>query len=269
MGHQRRMSALASALGSLSLDSLLVPFSDPVTARVAVVDSYRVRADDPNWLKAEVVVAIDDLDRDLKVDLLVDPNPLMKGSSIHGANKVLLGPSFALVDPSVAEHHIRAISDDVHSIVVATGAGEGSGLGAMIAASLVAELPRQLIRLVIGPWGHQELPPGVEPISRVDGLIDDLAEADVVVSAGGVTMIESLCLARPTIALITAENQRRSVEGAVAHAAALFAAPSDVAKIVSSLIEDVGRRSALSTAARCYIDGKGAQRVAGEICGLI
>ena len=79
LGHRRRMEALArGARRAAATTVVLVPLGRDDRDRprdVVVVDSYRVRADDRAFARAGVVVAVDDLARDLAVDLVVDPSP--------------------------------------------------------------------------------------------------------------------------------------------------------------------------------------------------
>jgi spore coat polysaccharide biosynthesis predicted glycosyltransferase SpsG len=100
-----------------------------------------------------------------------------------------------------------------------------------------------------------------------DSLDDELAGADLVVTAGGVTMLEALRRGRPTVALVLAENQRDAVEGAAREGALIAATESSVVQEVTALAGDMVRRSALSACAQSYVDGKGAARVAEEIIG--
>jgi spore coat polysaccharide biosynthesis predicted glycosyltransferase SpsG len=67
---------------------------------------------------------------------------------------------------------------------------------------------------------------------------------------------------RPTVAIITAENQRRYVEGAAAERALVMAQIEDAAAATASLARDTQRRRALSAAATRLVDGRGATRVA-------
>jgi spore coat polysaccharide biosynthesis predicted glycosyltransferase SpsG len=110
----------------------------------------------------------------------------------------------------------------------------------------------------------------VEVVERCDGLAVDLAAADIVVTAGGVTLLEALCLGRPTVAVVTAPNQRSNVEGVVADGAALASGIDDVVTVVERLVGDHALRQELSAAARRVIDGRGAERVADAIvaCSL-
>jgi len=98
-----------------------------------------------------------------------------------------------------------------------------------------------------------------------DGLADELAAAGIVVTAGGVTMLEACRLGRPVIALELARNQRRAVAGLAGDGAVVAATPDTVGEIVRRLANDRSARLALAAAAGAAIDGKGATLVADAI----
>src|SRR5438552_918394 len=74
-GHRHRMDALADALVRRGFSATMQPVGTAVRAGVLVCDSNMTRADDLTLYRADRVIAVDDLDRDLSVDLVVDPSP--------------------------------------------------------------------------------------------------------------------------------------------------------------------------------------------------
>jgi spore coat polysaccharide biosynthesis predicted glycosyltransferase SpsG len=157
----------------------------------------------------------------------------------------------------------------VTTILVTTGAADADGVGAHIAASLAGSLGMRTsdveLRLVVGPWGATEVPAGVVPVHAPDGLASELARASIVVTAGGVALLEACLLGRPIVALTLADNQRQAVHGLGREGAVLVATPETVPAAVHTLIEDRSRRIALGVAARSAVDGKGATRVADTL----
>jgi len=270
LGHRRRMEALAAELESRAHDCTLVPLDAlgrTVAHDVVIVDSYRVRADDGTFASARVVGAVDDLARDLAVDLVVDPSPGTVGAAHRRARRVLAGAAYALVHTPDAET-VNAADDEVRRVLVTTGAADADGVGARIAESLRQSLrtrPDIEIRLVVGPWGASDVPAGVHAVLAPDGLETELAAASIVVTAGGVALLEACRLGRPTVALALADNQRQAVHGLEQEHAVIVAAADTVAAAVEALIHDRGRRIALGVAARSAVDGKGVIRVADTI----
>ncbi|HEX5096844.1 MAG TPA: hypothetical protein VFX21_12550, partial [Acidimicrobiia bacterium] len=76
LGHRRRCEALANELQLLDWSTRLVPLAgaNRVAAQIVVVDSYIARADEME-IDAGLLVALDDVARDLDVDVLIDPSP--------------------------------------------------------------------------------------------------------------------------------------------------------------------------------------------------
>jgi len=275
LGHRRRMEALAAELTSRAHDCTLAPIemvADPSGYDAVVVDSYRVRADGGAFAGAQVVGAVDDLARDLAVDLVVDPSPGTVGAAHRRARRVLAGAAYALVPLPGAEVNEVAVGD-VTRVLVTTGAADAAGEGARIAASLLRTLrgvrPDIEIRLVVGPWGASEVPSGVVAVHAPDGLASELAAASIVVTAGGVALLEACLLGRPIVALALAGNQRQAVHGLGRERAVVVATADSVADAVRALIDDRSRRIALSVAARSAVDGKGVTRVADTLEQLV
>jgi spore coat polysaccharide biosynthesis predicted glycosyltransferase SpsG len=270
LGHRRRCQYLAGALRRLGADTDLRSLGecDTIAASVLVVDSYRARADDDRRFVADHIVAIDDLARDLAVDLLVDPDPGADGSAHRRAERVLAGAAFALVDPALARCSPGAVEEPVTCVLVTTGAADASGVGDQIATACATFMPQAHIRFVEGPWGAPCNDPDVEVVHAPDGLAEELRGADIVITAGGVTMLEACALGRPTIACVLAPNQSRSVAG-TAHAGAVLAAdPSSAPELAVRLARDARLRVRLSIAARKLVDGQGPTRIAEAVLAI-
>lgn len=262
LGHCRRMQALSRALGILGVDATLTDARDGAAAELVVVDSYTYRADDRERFRGDVVAAVDDLRRDLAVDVVIDPSPGATATPRTRAARVLAGHTYAMVDPDLATRPRRAPGATVARILVATGAADIAGSGASVARRLAALMPTAAVHLVIGPWGSAVVPEGVEPVSVAHGLQDELARADVVVTAAGVTMLESLAMGRPTVAVVTADNQRCSADGAAGVGAVIVVAIDDAPATAAALAGDTDQRRRLSLAGPAHVDGLGSRRVA-------
>lgn len=266
LGHRRRMEALALALHGRGWECRLAALRDGVATRadVLVVDSYRVRADDLRSA-AGTVVAVDDLRRDLAVDVVVDPSPGADASAHRRAGRVLAGAPYALV--SVPEPRAPVVPADgpVARVLVTTGAADADGVGARVAAAVHGALAGVDVRLVVGPWGAPEVPDGVTDVVAPPTLAEQLAAAPVVVTAGGVSMLEACLLGRAVVAMCVAENQRTAVEALARAQAVVPATPGTAAGHVAALAADSDARRALAKHAQAAIDGRGPQRVAQEL----
>jgi len=265
LGHRRRMEALAAVATRRDIECVLValgsrevPTGDLRAADVVIVDSYHERADDRAFAAAGVVAAVDDLARDLAVDLVVDPSPGALGAAHRRARRVLAGSSYALVPPLEARVIAAEVSEPVDRVLVTTGAADAGGIGARVATAIVAALPDVEVRLVVGPWGAPDVPAGVVPVHAPEGLAPELAAAGIVVTAGGVALLEACLLGRPIVALALAGNQRQAVAGLERESAVEVATPETAAEAVVALVKDEYRRLALARAARVAINGEGA-----------
>jgi spore coat polysaccharide biosynthesis predicted glycosyltransferase SpsG len=265
MGHRRRMEALAEALRQRGVSASLVPSDQEVEADLVVVDSYQCRADDTGRFRGRVVAAVDDLQRDLAVDVLVDPSPGSTGAPHGRAVAVLAGPAYALIDPALRHARPKAVGAEVRVALVTCGAADTEGVAAAVATRLASLLPTVETRLVVGPWDPTPVPAGIVPVRAEAGLGSALADADLVVTAAGVTLLETLALGRPAVTVVLADNQRQAAEGAAAAGAAVLSDPEQAAEVAAHLAGDETRRHALADAARVLVDGRGAERVAGAV----
>lgn len=271
LGHRRRMEALTKALERLGVSTECRPVDehDPSDPRVRVVDSYRVRADDERFAGAPVV-AIDDLERDLAVDLVIHPAPLSDPDSQQSAKRVLAGLEYAIID--VPDVQWRPTTNEPKSVLVTLGGSDTAGLGAFIAELLAADLPDVQVRHAPGPWSKRTDSASVETVEAPDGLVDDLLAATVVVTAGGVTMLEALALGCPTVVVPTADNQMRAVEAIPADERTVVLTSETPTVDVSSAAMSWLRRGCfdhqITRSRRRVVDRSGTDRVAAQICRI-
>jgi spore coat polysaccharide biosynthesis predicted glycosyltransferase SpsG len=267
------MEALAAELTARAHECELIALGggavDIGPIEAVVVDSYRLRADDAAFAGARVVAAVDDLARDLAVDLVIDPSPGALGAAHRRARRVLAGAAYALVPPLDARVIGVPAGDPVERVLVTTGAADADGVGAAVSAALQSALPGVEVRLVVGPWGAPGVPEGVIAVRAPDGLAPELAAANVVVTAGGVALLESCLLGRPIVALALADNQRQAVFGLERERAVVVATPHTAAEVVVALAGDRTRRIMLANAARASVNGEGASRVVDMLEQLV
>ena len=188
------------------------------------------------------------------------------GESPEKADLVLRGLEYACVGPEFWGAPPRDIDPEVRRVVVSTGRGATIGVGAGLAARLQFELPGAQVGLVAP--ADPGLPEGVEQLGTPDSLFAPLRSADLAVTAGGQTMLEATAVGTPCIAISLAENQRRQIEQ-LAAAGAVQAVdapePEQVATAAGELAHDIDARRSMSRAGQKAVDGRGAQRVAGEV----
>jgi len=266
------MEALGAALSEAGHEVTLQPIHEVQTFawQLTVVDSYERRADDL-LAAGGPIAALDDLGRDLAVALVVDPSPGAHPIR-HYPARVLAGPAYALLDPALASLPVRPIGPTVERVLVTTGASPddsaAGGAARVMAEAVAAQLGPGRVTLVRGSRHAEDLPRGVSALEAADGLGPHLSDYDIVLTAGGVTLLESLCLGRPTVAVAVAGNQQRAVEGAASAGACLAAPVERAAEQAARLASDFSLRRRLSASARKLVDGRGAFRVANAVAHL-
>lgn len=278
LGHISRCSSLAVALQQkgvairalgLGLDASLRRYGifweavdEPNTESpdAIVLDSYTVDDEFSARLAASApLVAFADDDRDIAGAALTIRSGVRSGrpNELAGLGYACLGPQFwSIPVPTTRER--------VERVLVATGAADHIGAAPRLAHGLGARLPDCRIDVVRGPYAPSaDFSQNVQIVRAPDSLFEPLASADLVVTAGGQTMLEALAVGTPCVALLTAENQRR--QASQLHDSGALTSVETVEQAVSAagmLADDFEARRTHSLIGRQAVDGIGAVRTA-------
>lgn len=227
--------------------------------------------------------AIDDLlGRRHNADVILDQSflRLSEDEAPHPINSdclTLLGPKYALLDPSylihrAAHQHI----DVVRRIFVFAGGADTQGLTLCALEALqTTELHQVDIDLVVG-----QLNPHRSDIERTQNHIPWLtvhsvqptlaplmARADLAVGAAGATTWERLCLGLPSIAVALAPNQSAIGQRAAKYGVLDYLGPIEevdylrLRRTILDLVRDHERRARYRTLGAALVDGHGVERV--------
>lgn len=191
-----------------------------------VVDHYAL---DRRWegaLRPSVgrIMAIDDLaDRDHDCDLLLDQNLVARLAARYAARtpdgcRHLLGPQYALLQPGYAVLHenMKPRDGTIRRIFIFFGGvDQGNLTGRALNAVLRLERSEIEVDIVIGAGNplaaalqRQIAPfPQMHLHHSLPSLGPLMAQADLVLGAGGATSWERLCLGLPAMVVTLAENQ--------------------------------------------------------------
>lgn len=251
-----------------------------------VVDHYAL---DIRWESklrpfCQRILAIDDLaDREHDCDFLLDQNLIR---DLHGryADKVaddcelLLGPTYALLQPQYSELHDRLPLRDgrVRRILIYFGGADADNLTGLAISACLALAPRSVdIDVVANPKSPhieslREQVRGHERIAlheSLPSLAALMANADLAIGAAGVTSWERCCVGLPSLVVTLAENQRPIADELnrqgfirwLGHKNAI-----DQVAIVRALKPLLERGMDSAWSERCFalVDGMGARRVA-------
>lgn len=234
----------------------------PADADAVLVDTYQ-----DVTVRAPVLVSVEDgtfgrRRADIVVDQNLDPGPRPD----DGSPVLLRGPRYALLRRSVrAARAARRPSDGPLHVAVTLG---GSALAAPVAEDLAARLLATRIPLRCTIFTTATVPAGVTVHPPTPELPSHLATADLVISAAGVTLLESCCIGVPLALVCLADNQRHGYTAAVRDGlAAGIGTPGDLAgpTELTALLTDRARQAALAARAASVVDGDGVTRLLDQL----
>lgn len=283
---------VAAVLDAFGPDMARSDTAEPFDA--VVFDSYALSADDHRAIaKGRPTLVIDDLaDRPLAADLVLDAGPARRAEDYAGLvpahARLLLGPNHAPVRPAFvalreAALARRAARGPVRRVLVSLGMTDVGGITGRAAALLAPILGDVTLDLVVG--GAAPSLPALRALAEADPRFvlhvdaQDMPrlvlEADLAIGAGGSTTWERCVLALPALTLILADNQiaaARALEAAGVTPCLDVAAEDFEAALVAlakTLIDEPNRRAALSVASAAVCDGRGADRAAEAVLGML
>jgi spore coat polysaccharide biosynthesis predicted glycosyltransferase SpsG len=233
---------------------------------VVVLDSYRLRPEDLE-LDAQsppLVVLQEATAPPARAALVVNPSADRADAGptrLYGLEYACLRPRFWGLPRSRPRR-------DVEHIVVATGGGDFDGMGAALAEAARMAVDDARVTYVRGPYSADGNVAGVEVAVSPESLHDLLLAADLVVCAGGQTMLEAAAVGAPCVAVPLVENQVEQVCRLAETGAVRPATREGVAAAVAELARTFATRQALAERGQREVDGFGALRVAYAIGAL-
>jgi UDP-2,4-diacetamido-2,4,6-trideoxy-beta-L-altropyranose hydrolase len=276
------------------LQSEAVPIGTDARADWLIVDHYGLSAEWQQMLRSSVsrILVIDDLaNRDHDCDLLLDQNYAPAGADRYAARipthaGLLIGPKYALLRPEYAEARrgLNRSFDQPNRVLVFFGGSDPDNLTRRALDALSdSPLAHLNVDVVVGASNPHREQITEQAKRRTNTqvypprphLADLMAAADLCVGAGGATTWERCCLGLPSLVVSIAANQRRACE--VLAAANLIVYAGRVAEVgrsklrsgIHRLAADPDRRLRLARTGLKLVDGRGAQRVATTIQGLV
>jgi len=249
-----------------------------------IVDHYAL---DSRWESrlrqtAPKILAIDDIaDRQHDCDILLDQNYYADMNTRYAGKvpdhcRLLLGPRYALLREEFRQlrEQVEPRTGLVHRILVFFGGMDADNCtGRAIQALIDMGVADMQVDVVIG--AQHPCREAIESAClrhhftchvQTNRMAELMAAADLSIGAGGGATWERCCLGLPTIAISTAENQRRQVADAASEG--LVYAPDlkyefdlVIGRHISSLLENSCLRQLISRNAMQAVDGRGVLRV--------
>lgn len=298
LGHLRRTLVLADALRSKGCACRML-LTDPAGAAfvrdrgfsfqiwnraaplaqadIVVIDGYGFDAQLPRrWREATgaIVLIVDDTaERPLAAGAILNHN--LYGADLdyraYRADKFLLGPRYALIDPSFVElaGHPRP---QPTRVVVSFGGTDDGKLAAAAASALLARDTALQIDIIVAPFAPLSAAasgvavqfPGRCVVHRGAVMTEIMANAVLYVGAAGVTLMEAIAAGLDVVACAIADNQKINIEALTRLGYPAFPEFLPDAMAAAALQRLADR----PTSVRPLIDGEGAGRVANVLCGL-
>lgn len=303
-GHLVRALSLASALkveprlsvrgtgrtrqAARRLGARVVPGSQPgavlaATAASLLVVDDRVAGRTAAWRRAAraagiPIASVHDLGLGLgDADLVIDASLRQHGTITCPARR---GPAYAILRPALRRLARRRRAAVPTRVLVALGGGPRADLSTALARRVAARHPGLDVQVAGGflDTGGRVLGPGIRVIDP-RAFDRALAGADLVVTAGGVTLLEACSLGVPSVAVAVVASQRPTIEDVAARHATLdggqvatAAGAADLDRVgdaIARLLADGTLRARLARNGRRLVDGRGAARVAAELRRLM
>jgi UDP-2,4-diacetamido-2,4,6-trideoxy-beta-L-altropyranose hydrolase len=255
-----------------------------------VIDNYGLAADFESACRSwsRWLMVIDDLaNRAHRCDILLDQTlgrlPKDYAQLVPAQTTILIGPDYALLRPQFAQYRERSLrrrakGGRLGRILISLGGADPNDVTGRILDGIRQATGRRLhLDIVSGAFGLSDATrqraseSNISVLHHVAMMADLMTEADLAIGAGGMTSWERCCVGLPTLLVITADNQRGVALGlADAGAAHLLGWHAEItADGVAAAITDIEHEpetlKAMSAAAAGLCDGRGAERVMGQI----
>ncbi len=254
-----------------------------VGAGALVVDSYAISPTDLKLAGTDVrlLVVVDDTGRfPLPAHVVVNSAPGLHPPESRDGTCYLLGPRYALLARQFAESPIRPFREEVRRVLLVLGGSTPAALLARLARATRRALPDAELDIVVGPLGDDTAAvttallglSGFRLHRAPESIRALILEADVAVTAGGVTLLEVAAAGTSAVGVRVAPNQEPNLSGFAREGACHLVGraedpglPSAVEAALVELAADSGRRRVMGECARHLVDGRGAERVAEAI----
>jgi len=257
------------------------------------LDGYQFSPDYQRRLKDKIshLLLFDDLAAAERyhADLLLNQNAYATPEMYvnrAGSCTLLLGATYLLLRREFQEwrDHDRQIAPRTRNLLVTFGGSDAENATELALQALaLLPAPAMNVRVLVGASNpHRaalervaaKLDHSVEFQTDSKRIAEEMAWADVAVSAAGSTSWELGFMGLPSLLIAVSENQDGCAQYLHQHGIAISlgrqsqAQPAEAAAALSALAADPARRTEMSSRGRALIDGRGAERVVQTMAGI-
>ena len=272
--------------------SALAAMAERIGAEVVVLDVRDNDLEVLRTLKESGLVVVDFEDRGpgrREADLLIDSHlqPGTEEATCGGSTRCGFGPAWAVLHQRYTGLHGRIAApvpetqpgDKPLAVAVALGGTDPAGLTARVFKILERHREPLLIDVVVGPGASLEKISSARHELHVrkapHSLAPILCRSGLAIVSGGITMFESLCLARPTVVVPQHEEQFRNAARLASRGALLLTPPPAdpsfaiaLEVVLNEMLQDEELRAGLSCRAWSTVDGRGLERLKLALASL-
>lgn len=271
---------------------MLLPIFRESGRGVLFADSYYVTAEYLRQIgELMPVCCMDDMGiSGLPVDLLINYN-IFAAQSLYtpgsGKTNYLLGTKYAPLRREFQDAY-RPVREKARRVLITTGGSDRYNLaGRILKDALQKPETRDLEYCVVsGPYNEyltqllesEERYENVRVYKNVTQMSELMQSCDIAVTAGGSTMYELCAVGVPILCFSFVDNQEKIVEGfrerKIVRFAGNYLAQGEqmiplITEQIALLHDSVELRRSCSEKERELVDGQGALRIAGHLCGLL
>ncbi len=285
---------VAAIPGSLQDAAQVVKLARARNSNWIVVDGYQFEVEYQRRLKAAglKVLVVDDTGHAgaYVADLVLDQNAHATKDFYQqreSYSQLLLGPRYALLRREFRpwREWKREIAPVARKVLLTVGGSDPDNVSIRIIRGLGLLAENNLETTIVAGGANPHIDSLEEEIGRMGGrfrLVRDtfdmprlMADADVAISAAGITCWELCLLGLPAVLIDVAENQTPVAHELERRGVAIYAGrsqqvtPEDIAARLRLLLAVPERRAAMSERGRRLVDGGGAERVVSAMQPLI
>jgi spore coat polysaccharide biosynthesis predicted glycosyltransferase SpsG/CMP-N-acetylneuraminic acid synthetase len=184
------------------------------------------------------------------------------------------GVEYASLRPEFRYQKRSSVREEAHRVLVTFGTTDPSSMTKRV-ADVLAEEPTVEVTVVLGAGAPDgEYPATVAVKRQVANMAQEMAMADVIVTAAGRSVYEAASLGVPVV--VIAQNAREATHCHIGYESGVIflgigplVADHDILEVVRRLLGDAALRRELSERLSASIDGRGTERIADGINRLL
>lgn len=213
------------------------------------------------------------------VDFVISPG-LTKNTYDNDNHTIMCGSRYALLSPEYSKTAQPKECDKINTILLSFGFFDSKNCTEITLNTLNKIGFHGIVKIAIGSnaihllnikkrLSHYVFK--TEVYVDVDGLYDLSSDVDLVIGAGGVSLLERMALGKPSITVVTAYNQMKQSQWAENVGATKLVDVSkeyfqeNLQSVISNIMSSKAVRKNMSANGMAAIDGKGALRVSEVI----